>query len=131
MKLAYSVATNGRNQMHERQRRARAGAAPLKARFPEISSLRLEFDFSDAGPFTPVSQVTEMHPAARAYFVFPCPYFDCDGEFDLSAPITTMVSANEMHCEGKINCTGHRTRDIKGRAQCDLTLAYRIGAQRG
>jgi hypothetical protein len=130
MKFAHSSPQNGRGQMHERQRRARAVTAPLRTQFPEFDSLRLEFGFSDEGPFTPVPQVTVMHPAARAYFVFPCPYSHCDGEFDLSAAINAMAHAEQANCQGRLQCSGHRTRDNKGRSACGLTLEYLVQAQR-
>jgi hypothetical protein len=129
VKFANSVSANGRNQMHERQRRARAVTATLGEKFPQFQSLRLEFDFSDTGRFTPVPQVTVMHPAARAYFVFPCPYSDCDGEFNLNEAVATMVRAEEAHCEGRVHCNGQRLRDGKGRSPCDLTLEYVVSAQ--
>jgi hypothetical protein len=131
MKLGYSVAANGRNQMHERQRRARAVTESLRARYPDLTSLRLEFDFRDSGPFTPVPQVTVMHPAARAYFVFPCPYSDCDGEFDLTEPIANMTRAEESSCAGQLHCMGHRSLGRQGRGQCGLMLEFQVEAQRG
>jgi hypothetical protein len=98
--------------------------------YPEFTSLRLVFDFSDAGPFTPAPQVAVLHPPARAYFAFPCPYADCDGEFDLSGTIAALARDRQASCEGRLNCGGHRNRDEKGRAPCQLTLAYTIEAHR-
>ncbi len=131
MKLAHSTSRSGRAHTYERQRRDRAATAVLRTQYPEFASLRLEFVFSDAGPFTPVPQATVMHPAARAYFVFPCPYSHCDGEFDLSAAIHAMAHADQSECEGELQCSGHRMPDsATGKARCDLKLDYVVRAER-
>jgi len=130
MKLAFAKGVNGRGQMRERHRRDRAATAVMSVRFPQFTSLRLDFDFSDGGPFTPAPQVTVMHPPARAFFSFPCPYVDCDGEFDLSAVVATLAQEQDRQCTGELRCCGQRAGN-KGRTPCQLTLAYTIEAQRG
>jgi hypothetical protein len=71
-----------------------------------------------------------MHPPARAYFSFPCPYEDCDGEFDLAEAIATMARDKEDSSKGKVMCPGHRNRGDSARAPCQLTLDYRVTAQK-
>jgi hypothetical protein len=129
MKLSASAPGSGREQMRERQRRGRASVAPLRALYPQFASLRLEFDFRDDAPFTPVPQVTVLHPPARAYFVFPCPYADCDGEFDLSSAVTGLANGGETHTEGHLKCCGSRSAGGQGRAPCKLALEFALIAQ--
>lgn len=130
MKFAPTSARRGRGQTHERQRRDRAATVSMQEQFPELASLRLEFDFSDAGPFTPVPQVTVLHPAARAYFVFPCPYSHCDGEFDLGPAINAMAHQDQTRCEGQLQCAGHRGAEGGVDGRCGLMLEYLVQAQR-
>lgn len=131
MKFAYATSGNGRVQMRERQRRDRASTPDLRNQFPQFSTLRLKFDFSDHGPFTPAPQLAVLHPPAPAYFVFPCPYSDCSGEFDLSTAVNTMVHAQQDHCAGQLRCPGHRSVERNVRADCSLMLEYRVEALRG
>ena len=115
--------------MRERQRRNRSTTALMRAQYPQFGSLRLDFDFSDSAAFTPVPQLTVLHPPARAYFVFPCPYADCDGEFDLTAAVAELARLGETSAEGRLQCCGHRARDRNSRAPCQLTLEYTLVAQ--
>ena len=128
MKLTNIGKSSGRNQLRERQRRDRALTPPMRARFPQFSSLRLAFDFREETTTAPAPHLMVLHPPAPAYFLFPCPYADCDGEFDLSAPVTQLAGTGETHCEGQMLCEGHRTRDRAGRAPCRLTLDYSVVA---
>jgi hypothetical protein len=128
MKFAAASSTNGRNQMRERHRRDRAATELMRTRFPQFASLRLDFGFTDDGPFTPAPQVTVLHPPARAYFVFPCPYADCDGEFDLTSAVTKLASDGEGHGKGQVKCCGQRSRDHNSRQPCRLTLEFTIAA---
>lgn len=129
MKLVSAKSAGGRNVMRERQRRDRASTPALRIRFPDIETLRLEFSFTDRGPFTPAPQVTVMHPPASAYFLFPCPYMDCDGEFDLSETVARLTDRESSRCHGQIKCGGHRRVDV-GSVPCSLTLEYSIEAHR-
>ena len=112
----------GRDAMRERQRRGRIAAPALRTRYPGLSSLQLEFDFSDRSDFLPSPQVTVFHPPAPAYFSFACPYSDCDGEFNLAKPVDLAVSSREPHCRGQLRCAGTRHRG----AACTLCLEYSI-----
>lgn len=129
MKFAYGKSASSRVQMRERQRRNRAVTPSLRVRFPQFASLRIDFEFSDHGPFTPAPMANVLHPPASAYFFFPCPYADCDGEFDLTVPVAELARDHDNRREGQICCTGHRTGD-NGPAACRLTLEYLIEAQR-
>ncbi len=120
------TSTNSRNQLRERQRRNRATAPVLRNAYPQFASLRLEFDFSEPETSAPAPQALVLHPPSQAYFVFPCPYADCDGEFDLTSVVATLARSGEASCEGHQQCGGQRVRDHRGRLPCQLTLDYFI-----
>jgi hypothetical protein len=126
MKLVLNSPAAVRNAARERQKRERAAAPVLRTLFPGLATLQLEFEFSDNTEFLPSPQVAVMHPPARAYFRFACPYSDCDGEFDLAGPINLLVNAQQPRERGQLRCTGTR----HGGAQCTLNLEYAISAQR-
>jgi hypothetical protein len=128
VKLANAGKGNGRNQLRERQRRDRAMTPPLRAKFPQYAALRLQFVFSDAATTAPSPHLMVLHPPAPAYFLFPCPYADCDGEFDLSAPVLQLAGSGETSCDGRMRCAGHRAGDRAGGTQCLLTLEYSVTA---
>ena len=130
MKFSTSSSASGRGQMRERLRRDRATMPDLRTRFPQFSALRLDFAFNDHGPFTPAAQATVLHPPAPAYFVFPCPYSDCSGQFDLSSAVTAMVSGEHDDCGGQLRCSGARSFESRVHAACTLTLDYRVKARR-
>jgi len=118
-----------RGQMRERQRRDRASTQTLRVRYPQFVSLQLDFDFSDDGRFTPAPQVNVLHPPATAYFVYPCPYSDCDGEFNLAPVVDGLVSGGKAHDEGQLRCSGHRAGNNEQRAPCHLMLEYTVHAK--
>jgi hypothetical protein len=128
VKFTQTSAAGGRNEMRDRQRRARASMPELRVRFPKFHTLRIEFDFNDSGPFIPAAQATVLHPPAPAYFVFPCPYSDCSGEFDLSAAISDMEMAQQDRCEGQLQCSGQRSYENRVRAPCALVLEFQVEA---
>jgi hypothetical protein len=131
MKFTQAGAGNGRVQMRERHRRDRASTPEIRVLFPQFATLRFEFEFKDGGPFPPTPQVTVMHPPARAYFLFPCPHSDCDGEFDLRAAVEKVTDAGSSECVGELACTGQRRIDSKTRSGCAVVLRYRIQDDRG
>jgi len=121
---------NSRNQLRERQRRDRATAQLMRALYPQFASLRLEFDFSEPDPDTaaPAPHLLVMHPPSQAYFVFPCPYADCDGEFDLTTAVGELARSQEPVSQGTQRCSGQRVRDKNGRSPCQLILEYTLEA---
>lgn len=120
---------SGRNQMRERQRRQRDATPAMRSRYPKLNTLRLEFNFRDKGPFTPAPQITTLHPPAPAYFVFPCPCADCDGEFDLAENVTAMIAAGDKRREGHSECQGQRQGEMKQKVACRLAMKFRLEAQ--
>ena len=122
------TSANSRTQLRERQRRDRATSQPLRAMYPQFASLRLEFEFSEQDPdaAAPAPHLLVMHPPSQAYFVFPCPYADCDGEFDLTSAVAGVARSHESKSHGELKCGGQRVRDKNGRTPCQLTLEYTI-----
>ena len=122
------TSANSRNQLRERQRRDRATAQAMRVMYPQFASLKLEFGFRESDPelSAPAPHLLVMHPPSQAYFVFPCPYADCDGEFDLTSAVAELARSRESTCKGTHKCGGQRVRDKNGRTPCQLTLAYTI-----
>ncbi len=122
------TSANSRNQLRERQRRDRATAQVMRNLYPQFASLKLEFGFSEPDPdaAAPAPHLLVMHPPSQAYFVFPCPYADCDGEFDLGSVVAELARSNQPHSHGTLKCSGQRVRDKSGRTPCQLTLEYTI-----
>jgi hypothetical protein len=120
------TSSNSRNQLREQQRRNRATAQTLRSAYPQFESLRIEFDFSEPETSAPAPQVLVLHPPSQAYFVFACPFADCDGEFDLTHQVAELARSGEASCEGVQRCGGQRLRDHRGRVPCQLTLEYFI-----
>jgi hypothetical protein len=117
-----------RQQRRDRWRRGRAAAQTLRSAFPRLEQIRVDLSFKDATTCTPAEQSHVLHPPARAFFEFPCPYADCDGQFDLNAAATSVLASSAHHAEGEIECPGVRARDRMGRQACHLRVLYRFTA---
>ena len=122
MRFAATARAQGREAMRERQRRGRTMKPALRAHYPGLSSLQIDFEFSDKGGLIPSPQVMVFHPPAPAYFCFACPYSDCDGEFDLTKTVDLAVSSGEPQSSGQVRCGGTRHRE----AACTLCLEFSI-----
>jgi hypothetical protein len=107
-------------------RRARAAAQVLRAAFPEVEQLRIELSFADPSSISPASQVHMLYPPARAFFTYPCPHSDCDGEFELERAIRMAVSDATHGTQGSLLCGGSRPGEGGSRRPCELRLAYVI-----
>lgn len=128
MKPASAGPERARNMQREKQRRDRMAAKELREQFPQFTSLRLDFVFSetderDSQPPAPQSIV--LHPPARAYFVYPCPYGGCNGELDLAANVDQIARHGKYRADGHAVCSGER-HGRKGKAPCDLQIDYSI-----
>jgi hypothetical protein len=129
MRLSSLSPSAVRQQRLDRLRRDRAAAQVLRTAFPAVDQLRVELSFEGMAARTPASQAHVLHPPARAYFGFPCPYADCDGQFDLTAIITAVLTSSEHHAEGALECPGLRARDLSAKQPCQLHLNYKITAE--
>lgn len=111
-----------------RLRRDRAAAPALRVMFPAIGELRLELKFESASPNPPAFQMHILHPPARAFFRFPCPYADCSGEFDLTSAVNSALADATHRSQGVIECSGLRALDYASKQPCRLQLLHTITA---
>lgn len=109
-------------------RRARAAAQALRAIYPEVGLLRIELTFADRRSISPAAQVHTLYPAARAFFTYPCPHSDCDGEFELEGAVRSAVCGGSQGARGSLVCGGARPGEKGSRRACELQLAYAITA---
>lgn len=126
MKFTTVGSEGARNLLREKQRRNRMAAKELRVQFPQFSALRLSFAFTDTSAQPPAAQSIVLHPPARAYFVYPCPYSDCSGELDLGASVADIARHGGASAAGHAKCSGERARGRQGKAPCDLHIAYSI-----
>lgn len=125
MKFSTVGPEGARNLLREKQRRNRLAAKELRVQFPQFASVRLDFVFKDAEAQSPAPQSVVLHPPARAYFVYPCPYASCTGELDLAANVDDIAEHGKAHAAGHTKCNGERHGRL-GKAPCDLKIEYSI-----
>jgi hypothetical protein len=116
----------------ERLLNERTRSAPLRDVFPNVDQLRIELVFNDASAFVPSPQLHTLFPAASAFFRFACPCADCDGDFDLSGAVASLLEASsarrriEASSSGRMDCQGVRLRDMAGQRVCPMQLNFRL-----
>jgi hypothetical protein len=126
MKLALISPAAERQERRDRLRRDRAAALALREVFPAVQQLRLELLFQGSTPTTPAPQSHTLHAPARAFFEFPCPYADCDGQFDLSAAVKAALADPAHRATGELGCSGHRAVRVGAKQPCQLRLNYTV-----
>lgn len=114
----------------ERLRRDWAAASSLRVAFPTVNQLRLDLTFVSALANAPGAQSYVLHPPARAFFAYPCPYANCDGQFDLMQAVHAALEDPAHRAEGVLDCTGVRAQKFDSKHPCQLRLIYRIVATR-
>jgi len=124
-KLATLGPEKARNLQREKQRLDRLAAKELRVQFPQFSSLRVDLVFNDDASEPPAPQSIVLHPPARAYFIYPCPYSGCSGELDLAANVDDIAQQGTAHAAGHARCNGERHGRL-GKAPCDLHIEYSI-----
>ena len=128
MKLGPARGAAARQDRASQLHRDQEAAPKLRALFPAVEQLRFELTFEGGGANTPVPQSHVLHPPARAYFSFPCPYADCDGRFELSAAAHAAVEDPSHRTEGVLECSGLRAGDFASKRPCQLRLRYILRA---
>lgn len=127
MRLSASSPAALRQERAERLRRERAATPTLREAFPAVQQLRLELKFEGAAPNIPAAQSHVLHPPAQAFFAFPCPHADCDGQFDLAAAANAVLgNPAAAETEGALKCSGQRLDRRASRIPCELHLHYRL-----
>lgn len=131
MKLTSIGPEGARNLMREKQRRNRMAAKELRVQFPQFATVRVDFSFSESEEDSqpPAPQSIVLHPPARAYFVYPCPYASCTGELDLAANVDHIAEQGRVRVAGHATCKGERQRRL-GKAPCDLHIEYSIAVSK-
>ena len=124
MRLSSSSPAALRQERAERLRRDRAATPLLRVAFPAVQQLRLELKFEGAATNIPTAQSHVLHPPARAFFEFPCPYADCDGQFDLTGTVNAMLANRLPAGQGVLTCSGQRLDRSASRVPCQLHLNY-------
>jgi hypothetical protein len=114
--------------LREQLRRDRAAAQTLRSTFPLLGQIRLDFVFEDPNGISPARQTHVLHPSARAFFEFPCPYSHCDGRFDLNGSARDAAKRAGLAVAGTLECTGTRPGSGATRQPCGLTLHYEIAS---
>jgi len=121
-----SVGPEGaRNLLREKQRRNRLAAKELRVLYPQFTTVRVDLVFNDEAPLPPAPQTIVLHPPARAYFVYPCPYASCSGELDLAANVDRIAEHGHSRLAGSAKCSGERHGRL-GKGPCDLHIEYSI-----
>lgn len=118
-------AEGARNLLREKQRRNRLAAKELRVQFPQFATIRVDLVFTDGESQPPAPQSIVLHPPARAYFVYPCPYASCTGELDLAANVDDIAEHGKAHSAGRATCNGER-HGSRGKAPCELHIDYSI-----
>jgi hypothetical protein len=98
----------------------------LRAAFPAVQQLRIELKFEGPSSSAPAPQSHVLYPAAAAFFDYPCPYWDCDGQFDLSAAVKAACAHATHRAEGVLECRGSRGGDRTSGRPCLLQLVYGV-----
>jgi hypothetical protein len=128
MRLAASRNLDPRQQRADQLRRDRAASQSVRVAFPAIQQLRLELKFASTNSNAPGSQSHVLHPPARAFFTFPCPYANCDGHYDLTEAVTAALDDPAQRAEGMLECRGLRAQKYDSKQPCQLHLLYTVTA---
>lgn len=130
MRFVMSRNADAHQQRMDQLRRARGASASLRVAFPTVQQLRLELQFAGGHANPPGSQSYVLHPPALAFFTYPCPYANCDGQFELSHAVNSALDDPSLRTEGMLDCAGQRAQKHDSRHPCQLRLHYTIVATR-
>ena len=126
---ASSRASGFAYELHrQRWLRDRAAAPTLRSTFPGVARIRVELTFRDAAALSPGAQCHAVYPAARAFFEFLCPHADCDGTFDLTAAVHSMMTDASARADGALHCKGVRPYPGMTKGPCGVSVRYTIVA---
>lgn len=123
----FTLPVNSRERLRFEQKQA----APLSELYPQLSEVKVEFDFDD-GTGTPPSLQSYSHfPAARSLFRYACPCHSCDGEFDLAGQIANLAGSIKRAPRVQrftIVCPGQRLEAHQQRSACPIRATIHISA---
>lgn len=135
MRIAARKHSNDNVPRRERLKIEHLRAPAVSQCFPGVQQLRIELVFSDpeASAPPPSPQLHTLFIAAPAFFRFSCPCADCDGEFDLTDAVTTLVAGLErrkQRASGQQACHGVRFRGHGGhQVDCSMQLTFQLLAE--
>jgi hypothetical protein len=136
VKVPTRKSTNPQEQRRQAMQSSRIRAASVRTAFPKVAVIRLELDFVSGMHFAPSSQTFLLYPSAHAFFRFACPCADCDGDFNLTADVTEVVSLRPQTASdpgssfaGQNCCQGVRRRDTAHSRPCGIELNFRIAVE--
>lgn len=109
--------------------RDRAAARTLRSAFPGVERIRVDLTFRDSAAEPPGAQSHAVHPSARAFFEFLCPHADCDGTFDLTAAVNSVMNDASLYADGTLDCKGMRPRPGLMKGPCGVSVRYAIAAR--
>lgn len=126
MRLSRNTKVVARWDRRDELKKGRAAAETLRTACPDAASVRVALEFRTATGEAHVPQIYSLFPPAKAHFVYPCPYGDCDGLFDLQA-IGAETLREQKRARGTLKCTGSRCSHggAEGRP-CELQVNYSI-----
>jgi hypothetical protein len=133
--MAVRKASTGPALQRERLMSAHQRAGTLSTLFPEIEQLRIELVFNDcAARSSPSPQLHALYAAATAFFRFPCPCADCDGDFDLTDAVNMLITSRGRKrapsIDGQLACQGMRFRDHGTyQSSCSMQLRFRVHSE--
>lgn len=126
-----STRTPGSVYELHRQRwlRDRAAARTLRSAFPGVERIRVDLTFRDTAALSPGAQSHAVYPGARAFFEFLCPHADCDGSFDLTAAVHSVMTEASAQAHGTLHCKGARPGPGMTKGPCGVSVQYTIVAK--
>ncbi|MEJ0037713.1 MAG: hypothetical protein WDO68_16835 [Gammaproteobacteria bacterium] len=107
-------------------RKGRVAAEPLRTACPDAASVRVDLEFRYGTQAMHAAQSCALFPPAKAHFVYPCPYGDCSGLYDLQAVALGTLRGSEKDTKGMLECSGIRCRGGAARQPCELQMSYSI-----
>ncbi len=129
MKLSSPNVEKAHQERKERRRREHAAAQTVRSAYPQVAQVHIALEFEDGTSNAPASQVLRAASTGARVFGFPCPYADCDGQFDLHTAVTSALGNASHQTQGQLQCQGTRARDRATGRLCQLHLDYRVAAQ--
>ena len=123
----FTLPANSRERLRFEQKQA----APLSQLYPQLSEVRVEFNFDDGTETPPSLQSYSLFPAARSLFRYPCPCHSCDGEFDLSGHIANLAGSVKRSPRVQrftVVCPGQRLEARQQRSACPIRATINISA---
>jgi len=115
-------------QAQEDRRRAILSSRTLREVSPQVEQVLVELSFVDQSEMEHYSPQTHtFHPAATAFFEFPCPSSVCTGGgFDLGRVVSSLIARGGQQTSGILDCMGQQSADQYDSHPALLQLHYRL-----